>query len=267
MNRSLTIHLDGAEAPFAPFARIHLTGKTGLALYPYLFTLEIWNLSDSQHLQLFRARQITVMRDNSCIAFGQLSDVYRRTVPEGTVTTAAISLGLDLWQARIAHTASAGDTLFNTVRSLLDASNTSIPLLDVSGEDPILPRGQSFCGRASLCIAEALSTAKARGVLTPAGLKVIRADPAPTDEAQPPATASPPLPLTTADLTDAPAFAAGGKNLILSTTVTGFQPGDEVTLTCNNTTCTGLILERMVDADTATGPWRTELLIGRKDDA
>ena len=43
--------------------------------------------------------------------------------------------------------------------------------------------------------------------------------------------------------------------------MTGFQPGEEVTLETEGKTYSGLILERMVEADTAMGPWKTQLLV------
>ena len=61
---------------------------------------------------------------------------------------------------------------------------------------------------------------------------------------------------------DRPSFADGGRKMILFTTVTGFQPGEEMTLETEGKTYSGLILERMVEADTAVGPWAAQLLIG-----
>ena len=63
------------------------------------------------------------------------------------------------------------------------------------------------------------------------------------------------------DLTDRPAFADGGRKMILSATVTGFQPGEEMTLETDGKTYSGLILERLVEADTVMGPWETQLLV------
>ena len=248
MNRSLSVFVD--DKPLAPGGRFCISGKTGLNLYPYHFLLAGWNLSDSDYLQLFRGKSMAVMRENSCLAFGKIADVYKRTVPEGTVTVAVISLGLDLWMSRVSLSASAGDGVFESVRVLLENSGTGIELLDVPGEEVVISRGHPFFGRASLCIAEALAVAGCRGVLTRSGLKVVR-------KGYP----QKPLSLAAADLTDAPRFAEGGKIMILSTTVTGFQPGDEIVLSYNKEEYRGLILERMVDADNGNGPWRTEMMI------
>ena len=246
--RQLNVFTDG-EA-FAPGCRFHLSGRTAVGLFPSLFILEAWNLKERDYLKLSNTKRLTVYRGDSCLAYGQVSDVFRRTVPEGTVTTAAFSLGLDLWEAPVFLSVEAGVSVSETVLRILVASGTGIQLLSFPGSDPVFTRGQAFCGRAAECIAEALSAASVRGYLVPAGLCVIPPDP-------PEAT----LHLTEKDLTDRPVYAGGGRKLILSTTVTGFQPGEGMTLEYGGKTSSGLILECLTDADTALGPWNTQLLV------
>ena len=236
--------------PFAPGCRFCLSGRVSVGLFPSLFMLACWNLSGQDYLLLSNTKELAVYREDSCLAFGMVSDVFRRTVPEGTVTVAAFSLGLELWETPVSLSVEAGVAVSETVRRLLEASGTGIRLLSFPGNDPIVSRGQAFCGRAAECIAEALSAASARGYLVPAGLCVIPADPLPAT-----------LHMTEKDLTDRPAFADKGGKMILSTTVTGFQPGEEMTLVYSGKTASGLILERLVEADTVSGPWSTQLLI------
>ena len=246
--RNLWVMADGAS--FASGCRFHLSGKTGIGLFPSLFTLEAWNLKEQDYLLLSRTKELAVYREDSCLAYGAVSDVFRKTVQEGTITTAAFSLGLDLWNAQASLPVEAGASVSETVRRLLGVSGTGISLLSFPGEDPVFFRGQAYLGRAADCITSALTAAGARGFLVPAGLKVIPVTPLPAT-----------LHLTKKDLMDAPAYALGGKRMILSTTVTGFQPGNEMTLEYEGLTSSGLILERMTDADTAKGTWNTQLLI------
>ena len=248
MNRELSVLCDGQH--FAPDCRFHLSVRTGIGLFPSLFLLRCCNLSDADVFRLRNTKSLSVYRDDSCLAFGKVSDVFRETVPEGTMTTVAFSLGLDLWEAQIFLSVPAGATVSETVRLLLDASGTGIQMLSFPGEDPAFFRGQAFFGRAAQSVAEALTAAGAKGYLVPAGLCVVPAEPL-----------EPTLHLTKADLTDAPMIAAGGKKMILSTTVTGFQPGEEMTLEADGERRQGLILERMVEADTAYGEWKTQLVI------
>lgn len=248
MNRKLTVLTDGTA--FADGCRLHLSGKTGIGLFPSLFLLRCWNLSDAEVFRLRNTKELSVYREDSCLAFGRVSDVFRETVPEGTITTVAFSLGLDLWEAQVSLSVPAGLTVSETVRLLLNASETEIQLLSFPGEDPEFSRGQAFCGRVADCIAAALSAAGARGYLVPAGLCIVPAEPL-----------KPTLHLSASDLTDAPMLADGGKKMILSTTVTGFQPGEEMTLELDGQCWSGLIVQRMVDADTAAGQWTTQLLV------
>ena len=260
--RDLRVFLDGV--PFTQGTGFRLSGRVDLNLYPDLFLLQCRNLPKEGIFQLRNARQISVLSNgsrpatlqtsglpnSSCLASGILSDVYTQTVPEGTVTVAAFSLGLDLWNAVVSVSCPAGTSVSDDVRAILDASGTGIRLLGFPGEDPQPQRGRAYVGKASEAISSALSQANASGFLTPAGLQVIPKDPLPAS-----------LHLTEADLTDRPVFADSGRKMILSTNVVGFQPGDEMTLSFEGTTTKGLIVSRLVDADSYAGPWKTELLI------
>ena len=246
--RQLKVFCDGKS--FAIGTRFHLSGKVSIGLYPSLFLLDAWNLQEQDYLKLSNTKALAVYREDSCLAFGRVSDVFRRTAPEGTITSAAFSLGLDLWESQVSLSIEAGVSMSETVRRLLAASDTGISLLSLPGEDPVCPRPQAFLGRVADCIPAILSTASARAYLVPAGLCVIPADSLPAT-----------LHLTALDLTDRPAYADRGRKLILSTSVTGFQPGEELTLDYGGKIASGIILERMVDADTSSGPWSTQLLI------
>lgn len=246
--RSLTIFTDGE--PFAPECRFRLSGLLRTGLYPSPCVLQCWNLSVSEVYRLQSTKELSVMHGDSCLAFGQVSDVTVETVPEGTVTTVVFSLGLDLWETQVSLTVPAGVSVSETVRRILVASGIGIPLLSFPGVDAVFLRGQACCGRAAECIASVLSAASAKGYLVPAGLCIIPAEPLPAT-----------LHLAKKDLTDRPAFADGGRKMILSTSVTGFQPGEEMTLETDGQRYAGLILERMTEADTVAGPWKTQLLV------
>lgn len=248
MNRALSVLCDNQV--FAPGCRFHLSGKTGIGLFPSLFLLQCWNLSDTEVFRLRNTRELSVYRDDSCLAFGRVSDVFRETVPEGTITTVAFSLGLDLWESPVSLSIPAGLTVSETVRLLLEASGTGIQLLSFPGSDPAFSRGQAFCGKTADCISSVLSAASARGYLVPAGLCIVPAE-----------HLEPTLHLGKTDLADLPMLADGGRKLILSATVTGFQPGEEMTLEADGHFWSGLILERMVEADTSAGEWKTQLLV------
>ena len=245
-SRELTVLADGQ--PVSGFGRACLSGREALGLYPMPFTLRLWNLAEDQFLMLSRAREVSVSCEGSVLACGQVSDVYRRITPEGTVTFAVFSLGLGLWEAPVSLSVEAGVSVSETVRRILAASGTDVPLLSFPGEDMLFSRGQAFFGRASECVASALSAVCARGYLTPSGLCVVPAEGVPVS-----------LELSEKDLVSAPSFPSGSL-MVLRTTVTGWPVGKQVSVEYGGLHAEGLILERFVEADTA-GVWRTEILI------
>ena len=258
--RNLTVMADGA--PFASGCRFHLSGKVSVGLYPSLFLLECWNLSASDVFRLQNTRELSVTRGDSCLAYGKVSDVFRRTVPEGTVTTAAFSLGLDLWEAQVSLSVPAGTGTADTVRAILEASEAGIPLLSVPDPDLISSRSRAFFGRSAECIEEALSGKQgdgpetAQAMLVPSGLYIV-----------PPSSLPVSLFLSEQDLTDAPVFAGrkpGGTSaafMLLSVSAVGFRPGQAVSLSWHGETYTGLIRERQLELWTSGGPWVNQLLI------
>ena len=246
--RDLSIFLDGE--PFRQGSGFRLTGRTDLNLYPDLFILQCRNLPQEAIFRLQNSKQISVISKGSCLASGHISDVYTQTVPEGTITVAAFSLGLDFWNAEVSVSCPSGTFISDDIRAILEASGTGIRLLSFPGEDPQPLRGRVYVGKAAEAIGQALSQSCARGFLVPSGLKIIPKDPLPAT-----------LHLYESDLTDRPVSADSGRKLILNTDVIGFQPGEEMTLEFEGKITKGLILSRMVEADSYAGPWKTELLI------
>ena len=241
LSRTLTILSDGE--PVTGFYHARLFGEESLGLYPLPFTLRIWNLSDPDYFLISSAGKISVQHDDSVLAAGTVSNVYRRAVPEGTVTEIVFSPGLPLWEAPVSLSVEAGVTVSETVRRILSASGTEITLLSFPGEDPVRIRGQAFFGRAAECIMSALSAAGARACLTPAGLCVV-----------------PSSGLAENDLTDAP-NRVSDRLMVLRTRVTGWPLGKTVSVQWQGNTIEGLVVERRVDADNMDGPWQAELLV------
>ena len=247
LNRSLTVLADGE--PVKGFRRAYLAGRDALGLLPLPFVLRVWNLSDDGYYALFASKQVFVLQDDAVLASGKVSSVYRRTVPEGTITEIAFSPGLSLWEAQVSLSVEAGASVSETVGRILENSGTSIPLLSFPGNDPVFSRPQAFYGRAAECVNEALSAVSARACLTDAGLCVVPADGLPVSMA-----------LSETDLLDAPSRVAGNR-MILRTKPVGWPLGKMVSVTWKGESFEGLVTERSVDADTMEGKWEAEMLI------
>ena len=246
LNRRLKVQADGQ--PVTGFRHARLTGRDALGLCPMPFMLRIWNLDDSDYYRLIAAKNLNVYSEDSVLATGSISDVYRHTIPEGTLTEIVFSAGLPLWEAPVSLYVEAGVSVSETVRRILEESEASVSLLSFPGEDPVRSRAQAFYGRAAECIEEALSAVSARGYLTEAGLCVVPAIGLPVS-----------MEISEADLLDDPVKVGEGL-LLLRTRITGWPLGKMVTVHWKNVSLTGLVRERSVDADNMEGNWQSELL-------
>lgn len=247
LSRALTVTADGQ--PVTGFNHARLSGRDAVGLDPLPFTLRLWNLPDQDYSLLASAKEITVFHGDSVLAAGTVSDVCRGTVPEGTVAEAVFSPGLSLWEAPVSLSVEAGISVSETVKRILAASGTGIPLLSFPGADPVRTRGQAFFGRAAECVNEALSAAGARACLTPSGLCVIPKEGLPAS-----------MVLTAADLTDAPS-PCGERLMVVRTRMTGWPLGKQVSVRWRNLAWEGLVVMRSVEADNLDGEWESELLM------
>ena len=247
LSRELSVFADGE--PITGFSHARLTGRDYVGLYPMPFTLRLWNLSEQERGLLSSAREISVLHDGSVLAAGIMTDSCCVTVPEGTVAEVVFSAGIRLWEAPVSLSVEAGVCVSESVRRILEASGTGIPLLAFPGEDPVRTRGQAFYGRAAECIRSALSAAGARACLMSSGLCVIPASGLPES-----------MTLTEAELYGSP-VRTGEKLMILRTRVTGWPLGKTVSVRWNGASAEGVVIGRSVDADSREGSWCAELLV------
>ena len=245
--RALTILADGELV--SGFSRVRLAGGERLGLFPFLFTLRFWNLSDDGYLALSRCRTVTVCCGEAELVSGQFADSVRTVTRQGTVATVCFSPGLPLWQSEAFLSVDAGATVRETVEQILAASGTGILLINSDGMSEAFSRPQAFYGRVAECVEEALSASGARACLVPSGLNVVPAAGVPVS-----------LSMDDTDLLDAPEFPHKGL-MLLRTRPAGWTLGKCVRVVWEEKEYTGLIRERSFDLDTGDGPWRTELLL------
>lgn len=246
LSRELIIRADGQ-----PIDHDHacLSGHESIGLFPYPFTLQLWNLAEEPYLQLSRSREVSVEHDGSVLATGKIADVYREAEGKEMLTTVSFSPGLDLWEKIVSLSVEAGVTVSETVQRILTESRRGISLLSFSGYDPLFSRGQAFFGRAAECISDVLAYASARGYLTPSGLCMIPQEGPPVS-----------MTLTEEDLLSEPSFPSSGL-MVLRTRVIGWMLGKKISVTWMGLTVEGIVTERSVNADNMKGAWQAELLV------
>ena len=249
IDRTLEIFADGE--PLTEYAHVYLTGKESIGLYPMPCTLRLWNLPEDQYLFLSRAKALSVVHDGSVLAAGDAADVYRYIAEDGTLTVVCFSPGLSLWEAPVSLSLEAGKTVSETVQEILSASGTGVSLLTYTGPDPFFLRGQALFGRAAECIASSLSAARARGCLVPAGLCVLPEENLPVS-----------MVITEEDMLAEPEFPSG--NLaVFRLKAAGWPIGKKIEAQWQGRSLTGVVAERLIEADNTSGPWFSEILLER----
>ncbi len=127
LSRALSVYADGKA--LTGFCHACLTGRDALGLYPMPFTLQLWNLADSDYHALCASKNLSVRHEDSVLASGRVSDVYLQIVPEGKITEVVFAAGLGLWETPVSLSVEAGVSVSETVRRILEVSGTWIPLL------------------------------------------------------------------------------------------------------------------------------------------
>ena len=248
-NRQLSVFIDGI--PIAEGCRLFLSGSQSLDLYPCLMILKIYNLSACSSLRLKQGGKISVSRGLSLIAEGEIQDMVQQTIPSGVLTTVGFSFGLPLWQSSVSLSLDAGLSASETIRHLLAASGCGVQLLSFPEEDPVFARPQAFFGRLPDAIRTVLSALRAKACLVPGGLIVLPEHAETVD-----------VEVTEADLVDEPELLPD--HALICTLPTGWPMGRRVKLTYRNQEYTGQIISHELAADTAVGPFHSQLWIRKE---
>ena len=249
--RSLEVYADGRQ--IAQGCRLRLTGSETLSLRPGFFLLTVWDLSPSSASLLSAARRLEIRSGSSILASGDICDVHTGTCQGRQITEAGFSPGLSLWESSVSLSVPSGTSLSDTVRALLSASGTGIPLVSFTGTEQSFSRGQAFFCRTASALETLAAAANAFAWLSPAGLVLSgKKDRNVT------------LFLPDVLLLSAPSFVRGCA--ILTTSMVGWPAGSCLRYTWQGTGGEGRLLARSIDADNDSGPWKSELMI-RTDSA
>ena len=197
-DRTLTILADGEAIAGPPHVR--LTARYGQSLYPYPFFLRIWNAAETVYHRLRRAKNIQVMHGETILGAGDLVDVTREVVEEGSLITVTFAMGFHFWNSFVSLSVGAGATAGDTVRQLLTAAGSDMQLLTEPGNltegtvllsdrrpdtrtvplsgsrNAVFSRPQTFFGRLPEAIANVLSACGVSPYLVPAGIALMPAD-------------------------------------------------------------------------------------------
>ena len=244
MFRDLHIFADGTE--IAQSCRIRLTARETLSLLPQLFSLEIENLSGSSAALLSAARAVEARSEGSVLASGEILALCPERRNGREILSVSFSPDYSFRKSAVSLSLSAGMKVSDTVRAVLAAAGPSVPLAAFSADDLRLTRPQSFFGRTCDALRILADTVGADAYLAPAGLCVVSRSPR-----------TPSLILPEESLLSAPVFLPD--RVLLSTSVTGWPLGCGLRFTWQGTARQGRLVSRLIQLDTAEGPWLSRL--------
>ena len=243
--RDLHVFADGKEV--GQGCRMLLMAEEHLSLWPQLFHLSIENLSDSSVMCICAARVLEVRSGDSILAFGYPLSCFSQLLLGRQIFSVIFSPGIDLWESSVSLSLSAGMSVSDTVRAVLAASGTGIPLAAFSATDAVLSRPESFFGRTCDALCMLAATVGAEAYLSSAGLCVI-------DRSR---AAEPTLFLSEEDLASDPVFHPD--RYILSTVPKGWPLGTVLRFTWHGQSYQGLLVSRLLYLDNVDGLWLSQL--------
>ena len=248
IHRSLSAFADGV---LLSASRLELILREELSLAPALFLLKLSGLPEGEAERLSRARVLEVRTENTVLARGTVAEVLQEETEKGPVLSASFSPVLPLLDTFVSLSVPAGVPLSRTL-SLILAAAGGIPL-SFSRPDPALPRAQAFHGRAADAVREAVAVTDSRCCMTSTGLRVVPSSCGPS-----------PLSLSPADLAGLPSPA--GPHFCVPVRPAGWSVGDCLSVPFRGGMLKGTVIARSLHLDSASGPWRAELLMSHGSD-
>ena len=246
LTRDLRLLADGVE--IAQGCRMSLLSRSHLGLHPALRLLSIFQLSDASVALLSSAQHVEVYSGESLLSFGEIIDVYTRSLSGQRITSLTFSPGFSLWQASVSLSLRAGMKASDTFRALLAASGASVSLVSFGAEDVVFSRPQAFFGRAFQSLDGLAEACGGDAFLSSAGVCVVSRVPTAANawEVIPPQDLlAPPQP--------------AGDRLILTLPLRDWFPGSLLQVSFQGQTWQGRVLSSLLQADNASGPWKAEV--------
>ena len=240
------LHLFSDDMEIGQGCRMKVNIREEFSLMPQLFTMEIENLSDASVKLLANCREMAVRSNGSVLAMGDSIFCCPRWVDGRKVLAVSFSYGFRLWKASVSLSLAAGMKITDTIREVMKASGTGIPMAGYTARDFALSRPQAFFGRACEALERLADSVDGRIGLTPAGVCVIGTE-----------KVTPTVMIPEEGLLSEPIFLKD--RVILKTGIVGWPLGTCVQFTWKGNTWKGVIISRMLDLDNADGPWNSQM--------
>ena len=245
-DRDLHVYADGLEVGRS--CRIRLFLLENLSLLPHLYSLKIWDLSESAEACLCAAAALEVRSGSSILASGAVISACPRMESGQRVLSVSFSPGMALWQSAVSLSLNAGIRVSDTIRAILAASGTDVPLAAFLAEDRRISRPQAFFGRTCDALRTLADSVHAKVFPGASGLCVVD-----------PSLQAPTLFFPEESMRGDVLFLPD--RFSLSTEIAGWPLGACVQFTWRKSTYRGLLSAHMLNLDNRDGSWLSQLEI------
>ena len=140
-----------------------MQGSKNMTLFPDLFAVEIYNMSDEDMGALTNSGKISIFGETGgLLCSGEVDDMYTKQNGPNRVTTISVSDGRAFWRSKVFVTFSGGAMASQVLHSM----TTGVRLGSITADDVKFMRGQTYTGRLADCVAMLAKSMHGRAYVT-----------------------------------------------------------------------------------------------------
>ena len=260
-NREFKVRIDDKDVNLRD-RHLHLESRNRLGLVPCLNLLHLWDIRDSDFLLMSRGYFIELYFGRSCLAFGEIVDVFREYLNEGVVVHISFARGYRFWETFISFSVEKYSTADQVIAGIIGRYNEEMSRIDYRSRDhrfryfhytdgsALLTRGMVFHGHAAECMSKILAFLGCRGYVIQGGVVPALSGSASRNR----------VTLDRRQLMHDPSF-TNHDLMILKTAPMDIQVGSWLTVNYGHELRSGMLVESSFDIDNREGNWSTELLV------
>lgn len=163
MNEFRVLAVRAGDNQIADGQRVRVQGSKNMTLFPDLFAVEIYNMSDEDIAAISESGRISVFGETGgLLCSGEVDDIYSKQSGPNVITYISVSDGGRFWRSGVSVTLGGGSSVKSAIRSIV----TGVSLGQMTTDDVPLSRGQTYTGRLPECISFLAKTLRGRAYVT-----------------------------------------------------------------------------------------------------
>lgn len=151
------------DSQIAEEKRIRVQGSKNMTLFPDLFIVEIYNMSEEDLASLTDTKTLSVYGETGgLMCSGEIDDMFTKLSGANMITTISVSDGKSFWRSKINRTLGGGSSIKTVWQTIIKNAKIGV----FAADDVKLIRGQTFTGRLAECVSMLAKSANGRAYIT-----------------------------------------------------------------------------------------------------